>query len=307
MNELKEMFGLEFPIFQGGMANVATGAFAAAVSNAGAMGIIGAGGMDEHMLREEIRICRENTDRPFGVNLMLMNPRADQLVEVVTEEKIPLVTTGAGNPGKYMEAFKQAGCRVFPVVSSVVLARRLAAAGADGLIAEGYESGGHVGELTTMVLVPQVAEAVDIPVLAAGGIASGRQLAAAFVLGACGAQVGTIMLSSEECPIHPAYKEAVRKAKSNDTVVTGRSVGAPVRILKNQMAREYLKREREGAEKMELEKYTLGSLRRAVKEGDVKNGSLMAGQVSGMIQEIRPVREILEQMEKEYEACMADR
>lgn len=291
---------------QGGMANIATGAFAAAVSNAGALGLIGAGGMTAEMLQAEIRHCRELTDKPFGVNIMLMNPEADKMARLVAEEGVPVLTTGAGNPGKYMESWKAAGIKVFPVVSASSLAKRLVSAGADGIIAEGCESGGHIGELTTMALVPQVADAVgpDVPVIAAGGIASGRQMAAAFALGACGVQVGTCLLASCECPIHENYKQALLKARDNDTTVTGRSVGAPVRILKNAMAREYLKREKEGAGMEELEMFTLGSLRRAVHEGDVKNGSLMAGQVAGMLDEIRPLSEIFESMMEEYDAAV---
>ena len=299
--KINEMFEIEYPIFQGGMANIATGDFAAAVSNAGAMGIIGAGGMRAADLREHIRRCKELTDRPFGVNIMLMNPDADEMAEIVAEEQVLLVTTGAGNPGKYMTKWKEAGVRVFPVVSSVALARRLEASGADGVIAEGCESGGHIGELTTMVIVPQVCDAVNIPVVAAGGICSGRQMAAAFDLGASGVQVGTCLLASRECPIHDNYKAAIVKARDNDTIVTGRIAGTPVRILKNPMAREYVSMERKGADKMELEKYTLGSLRRAVVDGDVKTGSLMAGQVSAMVKDVRPVREILEKMVGEYE------
>lgn len=299
--KINEMFEIEYPIFQGGMANIATGDFAAAVSDAGAMGIIGAGGMRAAELREHIRRCKELTDRPFGVNIMLMNPDADEMAEIVAEEQVPLVTTGAGNPGKYMIKWKEAGVRVFPVVSSVALARRLEASGADGVIAEGCESGGHIGELTTMVIVPQVCDAVNIPVVAAGGICSGRQMAAAFDLGASGVQIGTCLLASRECPIHDNYKAAIVKARDNDTIVTGRIAGTPVRILKNPMAREYVSMERKGADKMELEKYTLGSLRRAVVDGDVKTGSLMAGQVSAMVKDVRPVREILEKMVGEYE------
>ena len=299
--KINEILNIEFPIIQGGMANIATGEFAAAVSNAGGLGLIGAGGMTAETLQENIRKCKELTDKPFGVNIMLMNPDADKMAEIVIEENVPVVTTGAGNPGKYMESWKAAGIKVFPVVSAVALAKRLEAAGADGIIAEGCESGGHIGELTTMALVPQVCDAVDVPVIAAGGIACGRQLAAAFALGACGVQVGTCLLASEECPIHENYKMAVVKAKDNDTIVTGRIGGAPVRILKNPMAREYVKREKEGADLMELEKFTLGSLRRAVVDGDVKTGSLMAGQVSGLVKEIKPVRAILEEMVAEYE------
>ena len=293
---LNELLGTEFPIIQGGMANIATGEFAAAVSNAGALGLIGAGGMDAESVRTHIRRCKELTDKPFGVNIMLMNPAAPEIAKVVVEEGVKIVTTGAGVPSPYIPAWKEAGIKVFPVIAATTLVRRLAPLGVDGFIAEGTESGGHVGELTTMALVPQVCELTDLPVIAAGGIASGRQLAAAFALGACGAQVGTCLLVSEECPIHDNYKQALLKAKDSDTVVTGRSVNAPVRILKNQMSREYLSRERAGAGREELEQYTLGSLRRAVFDGDTKTGSLMAGQVAGMLHEIRPLRTILEEL-----------
>ena len=302
---LNEILGTEFPLIQGGMANIATGTFAAAVSNAGALGLIGAGGMRAEQLREEIRICKFLTDKPFGVNIMLMNPDADQMAQIVVEEGVKIVTTGAGNPGKYMAAWKEAGSKVIPVVPAAVLARRMEKAGADAIIAEGTESGGHVGEMTTMALVPQVVDAVNIPVIAAGGIADGRQLLAAFALGAVGAQLGTCLLASEECPIHPNYKEAILKASDNDTIVTGRIGGTPVRILKNRMAREYVKQEKAGADKMELEKYTLGSLRRAVFEGDVQTGSLMAGQVAGMVHEIRPLRAIFEDMMAGADATLA--
>ena len=299
--KINEMFNIKYPVFQGGMANISTGAFAAAVSNSGAMGIIGAGGMTAEILKENIKICKENTDKPFGVNIMLMNPEADKMAELVVEENVPLVTTGAGNPGKYMAKWKEKGIKVFPVVSSVTLGRRLEALGADGLIAEGSESGGHIGELSTMVLVPQLSDAVNVPVIAAGGIASGRQMAAAFILGASGVQIGTCLLASNECPIHENYKNAIVNAKDSSTVVTGRIGGTPVRILKNPMSREYIKREKEGATLEELEVYTLGALRKAVIEGDVKHGSLMAGQVSGMVKEIKPVKEIIENMVNEYE------
>ena len=299
--KINEILNIEFPIFQGGMANIATGGFAAAVSNAGALGIIGTGGMNADQLEEHIRECKSLTDRPFGVNIMLMNPDADRIAEVVRREQVAVVTTGAGNPGKYVENWKKAGIKVFPVVSSAALAKRLAGLGADGVIAEGCESGGHIGELTTMALVPQVCDSVDVPVIAAGGIAGGRQMAAAFVLGACGVQIGTCLLASCECPIHENYKAAVVKAGDNATIVTGRNAGAPVRCLKNPMTREYLRMEKAGADKMELERFSLGSLRRAVVDGDVKNGSLMAGQVSGMVKEIRPLREIFEDMVREYE------
>ena len=302
--KLNEILGTEFPLIQGGMANIATGEFAAAVSNAGALGLIGAGGMDAETLRGHIRRCKELTDKPFGVNIMLMNPAAPEMAKVVVEEGVKVVTTGAGVPSQYVPAWKEAGIKVFPVVAATALVRRLAPLGVDGFIAEGTESGGHVGELTTMALVPQVREMTDLPVIAAGGIASGRQLAAAFALGACGAQIGTCLLVSEECPIHINYKQALLKAKDSDTTVTGRSVGAPVRILTNQMSREYLAKERAGADKMELEHYTLGSLRRAVFDGDTKTGSLMAGQVAGMLHEIRPLRAILEELYTDYQATV---
>ena len=302
--KLNEILGTEFPLIQGGMANIATGEFAAAVSNAGALGLIGAGGMNAETLRENIRRCKELTDKPFGVNIMLMNPAAPEMAKVVVEEGVKVVTTGAGVPSQYVPAWKEAGIKVFPVVAATTLVKRLTPLGVDGFIAEGTESGGHVGEMTTMALVPQVCDMTDLPVIAAGGIASGRQLAAAFALGACGAQVGTCLLVSQECPIHDNYKQALLKAKDSDTTVTGRSVGAPVRILKNQMSREYLAKERAGADKMELEHYTLGSLRRAVFDGDTKTGSLMAGQVAGMLHEIRPLRAILEELYSDYKATV---
>ena len=293
MKYISELIGTRYPIIQGGMANIATGEFAAAVSNGGGLGLIAAGGMTPEQLTQNIRRCRELTQAPFGVNIMLMLPAAEEMADIVARERVPVVTTGAGNPAKFMARWKEAGCLVFPVVPSVALAQRMERLGADGVIPEGTESGGHVGELTTMALVPQVVEAVSIPVIAAGGIASGRQLLAAIALGAAGVQIGTCLLVSEECPIHPAYKEAVQKAGDTDTVVTGRISGIPVRVLKNKMAREYVKREKAGADKMELEQYTLGALRKAVFDGDVQTGSLMAGQVAGQCREIRPVAEIL--------------
>ncbi len=305
MKKLNELLGTEFPIIQGGMANIATAEFAAACANAGAMGLIGCGGMNTEQLRGQIRKCKTLTDKPFGVNLMLMNPCADEMAGMVVEEGVRFITTGAGNPTKYMARWKEAGILVYPVVAAVALAKLLARAGADGLIAEGGESGGHVGETTTMALVPQVVDAVDIPVVAAGGIADGRQLAAAYALGACGAQVGTCLLASVECPIHENYKKAVLKARDRDTTVTGRSAGAPVRILKNKMAREYLKLEYEGATLEQLEHLTLGGLRRAVFDGDVENGSVMCGQVAGMLHEIKPVRQILEELAAGCGACLA--
>ena len=285
---LDKMLGIKYPLIQGGMANIATGEFAAAVSNAGGLGLIGAGGMNTDMLRENIRKCRTLTDKPFGVNLMLMNPEADAMAELLVEENVKIVTTGAGSPAKYMEKWKANGMMVIPVVSSAALAIRMERFGADAVVAEGTESGGHVGEMTTMTLVPKVVDSVNIPVIAAGGIADGRQLAAAFALGAAGVQMGTCLLAS--------------KAKDNDTIVTGRIAGTPVRVLKNEMSREYVKQEKAGADKMELEKYTLGSLRKAVFDGDTMNGSLMAGQVAGQIDKIQPIEKIFEQIYEEYEA-----
>ena len=303
--KLNEFLGTEFPFIQGGMANIATGEFAAACSNAGALGLIGTGGMNAETLRSHIRTAKALTSKPFGVNIMLMNPEADAMAQVVVEEGVPVVTTGAGNPGKYIAAWKAAGIKVLPVVAAATLAVHLERAGADAVIAEGTESGGHVGEMTTMALVPQVCDAVHIPVIAAGGIADGRQLAAAYALGACGVQLGTCLLVSEECPIHENYKAALLKARDSDTIVTGRTGGAPVRVLKNRMSREYVRQEKAGADKMELEKYTLGSLRRAVFEGDTITGSLMAGQVAGMLHEIRPLRAIFEDLDKGCRATLA--
>lgn len=291
--KLNEMLGIKYPIIQGGMANIATGEFAAAVSNAGGLGLIASGGFDAERIREEINKCREKTDKPFGVNLMLMNPDVDNIAKMLVEEKVAVITTGAGSPEKYVADWKAVGSKVIPVVASVALAKRMERMGVDAVIAEGGESGGHVGEMTTMALVPMVVDAVDIPVIAAGGIADGRGLVAALALGAVGIQIGTVLLASEECPIHENYKQAVVKAKDNQTAVTGRSAGAPVRVIKNNMTREYLKMESQNVSRDELEKLTLGSLRKAVLDGDTKYGSLMAGQICGLVKEVRPVADIL--------------
>ncbi|MCI9450225.1 MAG: DUF561 domain-containing protein [Clostridiales bacterium] len=297
MKLLNEILGTKYPIIQGGMANIATGEFAAACSNAGALGLIAVGGLrSAEALRDEIRRCRELTDKPFGVNIMLMSPLADEFAAVVAEEKVPVITTGAGNPAKYIEMWKEAGSIIIPVVAAAILAKRLEGAGVDAIIAEGTESGGHVGEMTTMALTPQVVDAVSIPVIAAGGIADGRQMAAAFALGACGVQIGTSLLVAEECPIHENYKNALLKAKDSDTIVTGRIGGTPVRVLKNRMSREYVRQEKAGATVEELENFTLGSLRKAVFDGDTDQGSLMAGQVAGMLKTIRPVKEIIDEL-----------
>lgn len=303
---LVDLTGTKYPIIQGGMANIATGEFAAAVSNAGGLGLVASGGMNAEQLREQIRICKSKTDKPFGVNLMLMNPDVDNIANMLIEEKVQFITTGAGNPGKYMKGWKEMGAKVFPVVASVALAKVMVRSGADAVIAEGGESGGHVGDMTTMTLLPQVVAAVDVPVIAAGGIASGKQMAAAMMLGACGVQIGTCLLVSEECPIHNNYKQTLIKSKDNSTTVTGRSQGAPVRIIKNEMAREYLKLEAEGADREKLEQITLGGLRRAVLEGDMIRGSVMAGQVCGQLSEIRPVADILDDMYVGAKDCLAN-
>ncbi len=294
--KLNEMLNIKYHIIQGGMANIATGEFAAAVSNAGGLGLIASGGFDAERIREEIKKCREKTDKPFGVNLMLMNPDVDNIAKMLVEEKVAVITTGAGSPEKYVADWKAVGSKVIPVVASVALAKRMERMGVDAIIAEGGESGGHVGEMTTMALVPMVVDAVNIPVIAAGGIADGRGLVAALALGAIGIQIGTVLLASEECPIHENYKLAVVKAKDNQTAVTGRSAGAPVRVIKNNMTREYLKMESQNVSRDELEKLTLGSLRKAVLDGDTKYGSLMAGQICGLVKEIRPVADILDEI-----------
>lgn len=293
---LNDLLGIKYPIIQGGMANIALGEFAAAVSNAGGLGLIASGGFDAARIKEEIDKCRALTDKPFGVNLMLMNPDVENIAKMLVDEKVDVITTGAGSPEKYIADWKAVGSKVIPVVASVALAKRMERMGADAVIAEGGESGGHVGEMTTMALVPMVVDAVDIPVIAAGGIADGRGMVAAFALGAIGVQIGTCLLASDECPIHENYKQAVVKAKDNGTAVTGRSAGAPVRVIKNNMTREYLKMESQGVTRDELEQLTLGSLRKAVLDGDTKNGSLMAGQICGLVKEIKPVASILEEI-----------
>ncbi len=290
---LAEILGIKYPFIQGGMANISDGKFAAAAANAGAMGLIATGGLSLEELDENIGICKSLTDKPFGVNLMLKHPQADEIADLLIERDVRFVTTGAGNPGKYMEKWKAAGIIVFPVVPSAALAKRMVKAGADGVIAEGTESGGHVGEMTTMAMVPQIVDAVDVPVVAAGGVADGRQLVAAFALGACGVQLGTRLLVSQECPIHDDYKAAIIKAGDTDTVVTGRFAGSPVRQIKNHMSRAYLKDEKTGASREDLGHYMIGAMRKAVLDGDIRDGSLVAGQVSGMLTEIEPIEKIL--------------
>ncbi len=298
--KINKMLGIKYPILQGGMANIATGRFAAAVSNAGGLGIIGAGGMNAESLRKEIRLCAALTDQPFGVNIMLLNPESEKMAEVVCEEKVFLVTTGAGNPGQYIKKWKEYGIKVFPVVSNVSLAIRMASSGVDGIIAEGTEGGGHIGEMTTMTLVPQVCSEIDIPVIAAGGIAEGRQMLAAEALGASGVQIGTLLLVADECPIHENYKNRILKAKSAQITVTGRNGGTPVRLIKNPMAKEYIAKEKEGWTAEQLEVFTLGSLKKAVLEGDLDKGSLMAGLVVGQINRKGTVKTLLENLHRAY-------
>ncbi len=299
MNRICEILNIKYPIIQGGMAWVADSNLAAAVSNAGGFGIIGTGSATADIVKKEIDNCRRLTDKPFGVNVMLMSPNADEVIDLIIEEKPAGITTGAGNPAKYMDRLKEAGIKVIPVVPTVALAQRMEKLGADAVIAEGTEAGGHIGELTTMVLVPQVAEALNIPVIAAGGVADGRGMAASFALGAEGVQIGTRFICSEECNIHQNYKDAVLKAKDRDAVVTGRPTGHPVRTLKNKLAKKYLKMEKEGASPEELEKLGAGALRLAVVEGDKDGGSFMAGQSAAMVREIKPCKEIVEEISKQ--------
>ena len=294
--KITELLGIEYPIIQGGMAWVAEHHLAAAVSEAGGLGLIGTANAPAEVVREEIRKAKELTEKPFGVNIMLMSPHAEAIAKVVVEEGVKVVTTGAGNPGKYMKMWKEAGIKVIPVVASVALARMMEKAGADAVVAEGTEAGGHIGEATTMTLVPQVVDAVSIPVIAAGGIADGRGIAAAFMLGAEAVQMGTRFLVAKEAVVHANYKERVIKAKDIDSTVTGRSHGHPVRSLRNQMTREYVKLESEGKSFEELEYLTLGALRKAVVEGDVTNGTVMAGQIAGMITKEQTCKEMIEEM-----------
>lgn len=288
-----DMLGIEYPIIQGGMAWVAEYHLASAVSEAGGLGIIGAGGAPAQFVREQIRKVKEATGKPFGVNLMLMNPEADDIARVIAEEGVKVVTTGAGNPGKYLAMWKEAGVKVIPVVASVAMARMMERAGADAVVAEGTESGGHIGAATTMTLVPQVVDAVQIPVIAAGGIADGRGFAAAVMLGAEAVQMGTRFIVAKESIVHENYKKKVIDAKDIDSEVTGMSHGHPVRQLRNQMTREYLKREKAGAPFEELEQLTLGALRKAVVEGDAVNGTLMAGQIAGLVHEEQTCEEMI--------------
>ncbi|MDE6664640.1 MAG: enoyl-[acyl-carrier-protein] reductase FabK [Ruminococcus sp.] len=295
--KITELLGCEYPIIQGGMAWVAEHKLASAVSNAGGVGLIAGGNAPIDYLREQIRLCKENTDKPFGVNIMLMSDNADDLAQLVIDEGVSVVTTGAGNPGKYISAWKEAGVKVIPVVPAVTLAKRMERAGADAVIAEGTESGGHIGENTTMCLVPQVVDAVSIPVIAAGGIADGRGMAASFMLGAEGVQIGTRFLASEECQIHQTFKDLVIKAKDTDNIVTGRYTGHPCRNIKTKFAKQLANGEKNGSlSPDEFEKLTVGALRRAVVDGDVESGSFLCGAIAGMVNEIKPCKDIVEEI-----------
>lgn len=301
---ITELLGIEYPVIQGGMAWVAESHLASAVSNAGGLGLIAAAAAPAEWVREQIRQAKKMTDKPFGVNIMLMSPEADAVAKVVIEEGVQVVTTGAGSPEKYMADWKAAGVKVIPVVASSALAKRMERCGADAVVAEGTEAGGHIGEITTMALVPQVVDAVSIPVIAAGGIADGRGMAAAFMLGAKGVQVGTAFAASKESVIHENYKNSILRAKDIDTRVTGRSTGHPIRVLRNDMARKYLELEQAGAPFEELESLTLGSLRRAVQDGDVKGGSLMAGQSAGLVKESLSCSDLIRTMVTKAESLM---
>ena len=301
---ITELLGIKYPIIQGGMAWVAESTLAAAVSNAGGAGLIAGGAAPIDYLREQIRRAKSLTDKPFGVNIMLMSPNAEDLAQLIIDENVKLVTTGAGNPGKFMDAWKTAGIKVIPVIPSVALAKRMERAGADAVIAEGTESGGHIGEITTMCLVPQVVDALEIPVIAAGGIADGRGIAASFMLGAEGVQVGTAFLASLECQIHENYKNLVVDAKDTDSIVTGRFTGHPCRGVKTRFAKNLLTFEREGGSPEEFEEITLGSLRKAAVDGNIEEGSFLCGAIAGMVNEIRPCKDIVETMFSQAEKLL---
>lgn len=302
--KVTELLQIEYPIIQGGMAWVAEHHLAAAVSEAGGFGLIGAASAPPEIMREEIRKAKELTDKPFGVNIMLLNPNADEVAKIVVEEGIQAVTTGAGNPEKYMPMWKEAGVKVIPVVASVAMAKRMERYGADAVVAEGMEAGGHIGNQTTMALIPQIVDAVNIPVIAAGGIGDGRGVAASFMLGAEGVQMGTRFVVADESIVHDNYKDRIVKAKDIDSVVTGQSTGHPVRCLRNQMTKEYIKKEQEGVPFEELERMTLGSLRKAVMDGDILNGTVMAGQIAGLVSKRQSCKEILQEIMTEAEKLL---
>ena len=291
---ITNLLGIKYPVFQGAMAQIARHEVVSAVSNAGALGILASGGVSPEELRKEVQQCKKLTDKPFAVNLMLMMPNIEEIIDVVIEEGVKIVTTGAGTPRKYMPRLKEAGIKVIPVIPSVKAAKKMEELGCDAVVVEGMEAGGHVGTSTTMSLLPQVTSAVNIPVIAAGGIADGRGMAAAYCLGASGVQMGTVFLASEECPVTDEYKNMILEADDTSTILTGEKFGAPVRGIKNELTKRYHELEEQSSTLMELEELTLGSLRRAVYDGDVENGSVMAGQIAGLVSEIRPVKVIIE-------------
>ena len=303
---ITKLLGIKYPVFQGGMAQIARHELASAVSNAGGLGIIASGGMSIEQIREEIINCKKHTDKPFAVNLMLMMHNIDEIIDVVIEEGVGIVTTGAGTPRKYMPKLKEAGIKVIPVIPSVKAAKKMEELGCDAVVVEGMEAGGHVGESTTMALLPQVTSAVNIPVIAAGGIADGRGVAAAYCLGASGVQMGTVFLATEECPISDNYKNVILEAVDTSTTLTGTKFGAPVRGIKNELTKRYHELEEKSSTLMELEELTLGSLRRAAYEGDVENGSIMSGQIAGLVNEIRPVKDVIEGIFEEAQKVLEE-
>ena len=303
---ITKLLGIKYPVFQGGMAQIARHELASAVSNAGGLGIIASGGMSIEQIREEIVNCKKHTDKPFAVNLMLMMHNIDEIIDVVIEEGVGIVTTGAGTPRKYMPKLKEAGIKVIPVIPSVKAAKKMEELGCDAVVVEGMEAGGHVGESTTMALLPQVTSAVNIPVIAAGGIADGRGVAAAYCLGASGVQMGTVFLATEECPISDNYKNVILEAVDTSTTLTGTKFGAPVRGIKNELTKRYHELEEKSSTLMELEELTLGSLRRAAYEGDVENGSIMSGQIAGLVNEIRPVKDVIEGIFEEAQKVLEE-
>ena len=303
---ITKLLGIKYPVFQGAMAQIARYQLASAVSNAGGLGIIASGGMSPEQLREEIVNCKKHTDKPFAVNLMLMMHNIDEIIEVVIEEGVGIVTTGAGTPRKYMPKLKEAGIKVIPVIPSVKAAKKMEELGCDAVVVEGMEAGGHVGESTTMALLPQVTSAVNIPVIAAGGIADGRGVAAAYCLGASGVQMGTVFLATEECPVSENYKNAIIEAVDTSTTLTGTKFGAPVRGIKNELTKRYHELEEKSSTLMELEELTLGSLRKAAYEGDVENGSIMSGQIAGLVNEIRPVKDVIEGIFEEAQKVLEE-
>lgn len=305
MKDLCELLNIKYPIIQGGMAWVATAELVAGVSNAGGLGIIAAGNAPKEVIKEQIKKCRELTDKPFGVNVMLLSPFVEEIMDLIVEERVEVITTGAGNPAKYIERLKEVNTKIIPVVPTIALAKRMEKHGADAVIVEGTEAGGHIGELTTMVLTPQVVDNVNIPVIAAGGIADGKGLAAALCLGASGVQIGTRFICSDECIAHENYKNLILKSRDRDAIVTGRSTGHPVRTLKNKLAKDILNMEKEGANPLDIDQKGVGSLRMAVVNGDVDNGSFMAGQIASYINDVKPCKQIIEDIMEESKSILS--